>query len=93
MDYPPLFERLLKLLDEAEQLASEYSGGYSSQFGSAEEFHQALLFSINEFKGGDRSQLQKLHLWFLPTSAWDDFIGKEGEEIANKISGMLSKLM
>jgi hypothetical protein len=86
------FNRLFKLLDSAEKLASEFSGGYSEQFLSAEEFHLALKDSISRLKQGDRTQLDELNLWFLPTSCWDDFIGRDGQELANEISDILIKL-
>lgn len=81
----------MELLDRAEQLASKFSGGYSEEFDSAEEFHRELLATINRLKEGDRSQLNRLHTWFLPTSCWDDFIGKEGQSLANEINEILSK--
>ena len=86
------YNSLINLLDKAEKLASEFHGGYSGQFLSAEEFHHALLDSITKFKQGDEKQLEKLQIWFLPTSCWDDFIGKEGEDLANEISVLLSIL-
>lgn len=86
------YTKLLDKLDKAENLAREFQGGYSGQFLSAEEFHQALFDSINKFKKGDKTQLDKLHIWFLPTSCWDDFIGKEGQDLANEISELLSIL-
>jgi hypothetical protein len=84
--------KLIDLLDKAEKLASEFQGGYSGEFLSAEEFHQALIDSINKFKQGDNTQLDNLHIWFLPTSCWDDFIGKDGQDLANEISRLLSTL-
>ena len=84
--------KLINLLDKAEKLASKFQGGYSGQFLSAEEFHQALFDSINKFKQGDNTQLDRLHIWFLPTSCWDDFIGKDGQDLANEISRLLSTL-
>jgi hypothetical protein len=84
------YTKLIDLLDKAELLASEFQGGYSGQFLSAEEFHQALFDSINKFKLGDKTQLDKLHIWFLPTSCWDDFVGKEGQDLANEIIALLS---
>ena len=84
--------KLIDLLEKAEKLASEFQGGYSGQFLSAEEFHQTLFDRINKFKQGDNTQLDKLHLWFLPTSCWDDFIGEDGQDLANEISGILSTL-
>ena len=86
------YTKLIDLLDKAEQLASEFQGGYSGQFLSAEEFHQALFDSINKFKQGDKTQLDKLHIWFLPTSCWDDFVGKDGQDLANEIIALLSTL-
>ena len=83
---------LLNLLHKAGRLASEFQGGYSGQFLSAEEFHTALSESISKLKQGDRTQLDRLHLWFLPTSCWDDFVGKDRQDLANEISGLLSKL-
>lgn len=80
------------MLDSAEKLASEFSGGYSGQFLSAEEFHLALTDSISRLKQGDRTQLDELNLWFLPTSCWDDFVGRDGQELANEISDILIKL-
>jgi hypothetical protein len=82
--------KLIDLLDKAEKLASEFQGGYSAQFLSAEEFHQALFDSINKFKQGDSTQLDKLYIWFLPTSCWDDFIGKDRQNLANDICNLLS---
>lgn len=84
--------KLITLLEKAEQLAREFTGGYSNQFLSAEEFHQALSDSINKLKQGDKTQLDKLNFWFGPTSCWDDFVGSDGQDLANEISGLLSKL-
>ena len=84
--------KLIYLLDKAEKLASEFKGGYSGEFLSAEKFHQALIDSIKKFKQGDNTQLDKLHVWFLPTSCWDNFIGKDGQDLANEISRLLSTL-
>jgi hypothetical protein len=38
----------------------------------------------------DYTKLEKLHVWFLPTSRWDDFVGKDGQDLANEISEILS---
>jgi hypothetical protein len=85
--------RLITLLDKAEHLASQFTGGHSGRFLSAEELHQSLLQSINKLKKGDASQLNKLYTWFLPTTCWDDFVGKEGQELANEICTILQKLI
>lgn len=86
------YTKLIALLDKAEKLASQFQGGYSRQFLSAEEFHQALLASINALKQGDITQLDKLWTWFSPTSCWDDFIGSDGQDLANEIDVLLSTL-
>ena len=85
-------EILFKTLDNAESLASKYSGGYSGQFSSAQEFHLSLTESIEKLKSGDDSQLDKFKIWFLPTSAWDDFVGFEGQDLANQISDILIQM-
>lgn len=85
-------ERLLKLLDEAEKLAEQFSGGYSNNFLSAQEFHSALRDSLNELKAGDTDQMNDLWLWFAPTCDWDDFIQKDGEDLANEIYPLLTEL-
>ena len=85
--------RLFELLNEAEQLASKFSGGYSSMFDSAEEFHAALQTAVQKLEDGDNSQLMNIHFWFLPTSAWDTFIGLDGLYLANEIEAILSKII
>jgi hypothetical protein len=57
------------------------------------DFHAALFDSITKLKQGDESQLANPHIWFLPTSCWDDFIGKDGEILAHKICNLLSKIV
>jgi hypothetical protein len=85
-------ENLYGLLEKAETLASEYSGGYSHNFLSAEEFYSALSESIKKLKGGDIDEINKLYLWFAPTCDWDDFITQDGEELANELFGLLADL-
>lgn len=85
-------KKLIELLDKAEHLAGQFSGGYSGQSLSAEEFHSALVDSIAKLKNGDNSQLDKLYIWFLPTSCWDDFVGRDGQDLANQISDILVKM-
>jgi hypothetical protein len=81
------------LLYKAEELASQFTGGYSSMFDSAEDFHQALQTSIQKLKSGDDSQLTTIHFWFLPTSAWDTFVGIDGKDLANEIDTILTSLV
>ena len=85
-------QKLIELLNKAEKLVEQFSGGYSGQFLSAEEFHSVLVESIIQFKSSDNSQLNKLNIWFLPTSCWDDFTGREGQDLANEISDLLVKI-
>jgi hypothetical protein len=85
-------EKLIIELDQAEKLLSQFSGGYSESFFSAEKFHQALIVHIEKLKNGDLRVLDNLYLWFLPTSDWDDFVGFEGQDLANSISGKLKAL-
>ncbi len=92
MATPNDYIKLLNLLDKAEHLANDFHGCYSGQFLSAEEFHKALSESISKLKQGDKTQLNQIHIWFLPTSCWDDFIGKDGQDLANQITELLSKL-
>ena len=93
MTTPNDYTTLFNLLAKAEHLATEFQGGYSEQFLSAEEFHNALSESICKLKHGDKAQLDQLHIWFLPTSCWDDFMGKDGQDLANQIGDLLSKLI
>ena len=86
-------ELLFQLLDEAQELASKYSGGYSNTFLSAEEFHIALTESIEKLKNGDKEQLKKLHIWFAPTCDWDDFIQIDGLEIGNKLYEIIYEII
>lgn len=85
-------QQLIKLLDEAEQLAAQFTGGYSDHFFSAEEFHSALKESVAKLKAGDIKQLTTLWLWFAPTYDWDDFIHQEGENLANAIHPLVTEL-
>ena len=88
----PKLERLYLLLDKAEELARQFSGGYSNHFLSAEEFHAALADSISKLKSGDADQINNLWLWFAPTSDWDDFIHQDGQDLANEIFPLLTDL-
>jgi len=86
------FAPLFKLLDKAEQLAGHFSGGHSGQFLSAKDFHSSLRHSIDKLKRGDNTQIEKLYIWFLPTSSWDDFVGIEGEKIGNELCELLTTI-
>jgi hypothetical protein len=86
----PKLERLYLLLDRAEELASEFTGGYSDHFFSAQEFHAALADSIAKLKLGDTDQLNNLWLWFAPSYDWDDFTHQDGQDLANEIFPLLT---
>jgi hypothetical protein len=85
-------EKLHKLLDEADKLSGQYTGGYSNQFLSAQEFNSELSKSILKLKSGDKDEICKMYVWFAPTSTWDDYIGAEGVELGNEIFELLSEL-
>lgn len=85
-------ERLIKLLEKAENLVANYSGGYSGEYLSAEEFHKALKTAIKDYKEGDNSQIDDLYFWFSPTCQWDDFAGREGEYLGNEIFELLTRM-
>jgi hypothetical protein len=84
--------KLYGLLDNAKRLSSEFSGGYSNHFLSAEEFHLALSESISKLKSGDTSEIDRQYFWFALTCDWDDLIGKDGQTLANEIFELLSDI-
>lgn len=88
----PKLERLYLLLDKAEQLAGEFSGGFSNHFLSAEEFHASLTRRSSKLESGDLEQINDLWLWFAPTGDWDDFIGQDGNDLANELFALLTDL-
>lgn len=85
-------EELISDIEKAEILASEYSGGYSGEFLSVEEFHRSLKDSLENLKNGELEDLDNLQLWFSPTGPWDDFIGLDGLVLGNQIFEKLNSL-
>jgi hypothetical protein len=85
-------KRLILLLEKAEKIVSGYSGGYSGEFLSAEEFHNELRAAIKDYKNGDDTKLDYFYIWFAPACAWDDFVGQEGEKPGNEIFEMVGIL-
>ena len=81
----PKKTRLLNLLDKAEIILSKYEGGYSGEYLSAKEFHKDFKKTILEYRNGDNSKIDLFYIWFAPTCHWDDFVGYEDSDIANKI--------
>ena len=75
----------------AKKILSKYSGGCSGEFTSAEDFHEELVKAIDKIELGNETDLSDFFYWFAPASEWDNFVGKEGEEIGNKIFRRASK--
>ena len=88
----PNKNRLLKLLDKSEKMVSKYEGGYSGEYLSAQEFHTDLKAAITDYRNGNDKKLDLFYIWFAPTCQWDDFVGKEGESLANEIFEIVNKL-
>ena len=83
-------KNLITNLKQAEKILSEYSGGYSGEHLSAEEFHKDLVDRINKLEGGDNTVIEDLWIWFAPTCQWDDFVGDVN--LGEKIFRQLDKL-
>jgi len=81
---------LIQDLKQAEQIASQFTGGYSGSFSSAETFHKTLSETISRFENGDESAIDELWIWFAPTSHWDDFVGDSN--LGNRIFEHLKQL-
>ena len=85
------FPELIEELKRASELLSEYKGGYSGEFLSAEEFYGALINEIKSIEQGNKTDLTRFYFWFAPTCEWDDFVAEEGEGLGNKIFARVSK--
>jgi hypothetical protein len=72
-----LKKHLLPALHEAHEIASNYKGGWSDEFGSSEEFCAALKIAIARFEAGDTSQVDNLARWFVIAGDWDNLIGEQ----------------
>ncbi|TGD57858.1 hypothetical protein [Flavobacterium humi] len=72
-------------LEQAEEVLSKLTGGYSNNFNSVEDFHNAFVEELYDLKGQNIPDFKHIRLWFAPTSAWDDFVGLAGMELANRI--------
>ena len=84
---------LISDLKQAEKILSEYSGGYSGEHFSAEEFHKDLVDRISKLENGDQSVIEDLWVWFAPTCQWDDFVGDIdlGERIFQQLSNIKNR--
>lgn len=86
-------EHLINELKIAEKILSDYSGGYSGKYSSAEEFHSDLVNRIEKLENGDITVIDELWIWFAPTCQWDDFVGnlELGESIFQKLNDIKIK--
>ncbi|MBF04811.1 MAG: hypothetical protein CMP76_16135 [Flavobacterium sp.] len=76
---------LFKDLEQAEEVLSKLTGGSSNNFNSVEDFYNAFVEELYDLKGQNVPNFEQICLWFAPTSAWDDFVGLDGMELANRI--------
>jgi len=83
---------LINKLEKAEKLLSEFRGGYSGEFLSAQEFHSAFKNSLEALKKDKLDSLSQFYFWFLPTSTWDDFTNGDGLELGNEIFSILTAI-
>jgi len=79
-----LFE-LFNDLDDAKKILAEIQGGYSGNFLSAEDFCKSFEEELYDLNHQNVPDFRQICLWFAPTSAWDDFVGFNGMELANRI--------
>ena len=84
---------LITDLKKAERILSEYSGGYSGEHLSTEEFYTDLVDRIKKLVNGDESVIEDLWIWFAPTCQWDDFVGDIdlGETIFQQLDKIKNK--
>jgi hypothetical protein len=85
------FFELIEDLHAAEQILSNYEGGHSGEFLSAQDFRQTLEDAIDDIEFGNKTDLTRFWFWFAPTCAWDDFVGIEGQELGNRIFERVDK--
>ncbi len=85
-------QELFNDLELALKQLSDYSGGYSGEFLSAEDFHDTVSRELNKLKDQNVPDFKNIWLWFAPTSAWDDFVGIKGLELGNRIFEKVSQL-
>ena len=85
---------LIKLLEKAERYLSEFRGGYSGQYISAEDFHQDFKLELDKLKNGNNESVNTFWIWFAPTYHWDDFTGSDlnSEKYGNTIFEKLSAI-
>ena len=84
-------KELITKLNEASELLSKLSGGYSGKFLSVEEFTEALRKNIKEIEKGNVKAIQEVYYWFAPTCEWDDFTIEINSELGDTIFELLEK--
>ena len=72
-------------LEQAEEILSTLTGGYSSKFNSVEDFLNEFVEELYDLKSQNVPDFEQICMWFAPTSTWDDFVGINGIELANRI--------
>jgi hypothetical protein len=84
-------ENLITELEAAEKYLSEFSGGWSNEFMSAEEFHAAFKKELTALKKDHKRSLSTFVIWFMPTSEWDDLTNSDSlsTEFGNRIYKLL----
>lgn len=83
---------LIPLLEKAERILAEYRGGYSGEYIDARDFHRDFVLELESLKQGNNAAINRFRHWFTPTCEWDDFVGKEGQKLANKIYRILLEM-
>jgi hypothetical protein len=92
MPPPDAYHSLLPLLEEAEQIASGYSGGKSIHFNSAEALGMAIHAGLLKLKFKDTSDVPAMKQWFTPNGDWDTLVGPEGTRIGRQIHDLLPEI-
>ncbi len=77
--------KALNMIDTAIDILEEYTGGFSGTYNSVEEFRESLMKRVRKIERGDITPLTSIYIDFLPSEAWDNFVGNEGAKLADKI--------
>ena len=86
-------DNLLAMLDEAAIFVAKYPAvGICSGHDTGEEFAAELRALRDRVARQDWSSLGRLVGIFAPTGAWDDGVGGDGSDIANRITHVLDKM-
>jgi hypothetical protein len=80
-------------LHEAEKAMSLNIGDTSDKFASSEQFRLSLEDLTDDIEGGNQLDLTQLWELFAPVSAWDDFMGNNGQDLGDRIFQRLDHWM